>query len=164
MPVSRRILLAAILAVAPAQASGGSPEAHVRALYDEHFRSTGGKTASLVDNETFWPRIFTGALIVLWRKAKLRTQPGESGPVDFDPFTASRNPEVKDLRLSLEEGGGSGQTATVLARFQQNGVEGRVAYTLRREAGGWRVDDVVPLVAGRPWSLRRALAGRPQRR
>lgn len=164
MPVDRRQFLLVLCAAAPAHAAEGAPEAHVRALYAAHLAGLSGSARPLDLDEERWPAFLTRALTLLWRKANVRTPKGEVGPVDFDPFTASQDPEVKNLRLSLEDGGGAGRSATVLARFDQHGTETRVAFTLLREAGGWRVDDVVPLVGGKPWSLRRALSGRPQRR
>lgn len=163
MLVDRRLFLLGLVA-SPALAADSAPEALVRALYEAHMPSITGTAQPLQVNEELWPRFFTRSLITLWRKANLRTPKGEVGPVDFDPFTASQDPEVKALRLSLEEGDGVGTKATVLARFQQHGRETRVAYTLLRSGETWRIDDVVPLVDGKPWSLRRALSGRPQRR
>ena len=166
MPFHRRQILifalAAGLAPLPVHAESG-PEALVRALYQAHLPSIPGTAKPLQVDEKSWPRFFTQSLINLWRKANLRTPKGDVGPVDFDPFTASQDPEVKNLRFSLEAGGELAKSATVLARFDQYGQETRVAYTLLRVGESWRVDDVVPLVEGKPWSLRRALSGRPQK-
>lgn len=164
MPISRRHALAftgAFLLPQGARAQQThAAVAVVAALYAEHIKSIDGDGKPVQANGAVWPRFFTPSLIVLWRKVNSRTPDGDQGPVDFDPFTASQDPEVKDLKLTLEASAEA--SATVLASFRQHGGETRVAYSLRKAKEGWRIDDVVTRIEGQRWSLRRALSGRKQ--
>jgi hypothetical protein len=72
-----------------------------------------------------------------------RTPAGDAPDLDFDPITSSQDPDVRGLRIATEAEGV--RTATVRAEFHRGGAKGKpivLLYSLTRENGGWRVDDI----------------------
>jgi hypothetical protein len=71
-----------------------------------------------------------------------RTPAGDAPDLDFEPVTSSQDPDVRGLRIATEAEGA--QAATIRAEFHR-GAKGKpiiLLYSLTRESGGWRVDDI----------------------
>jgi hypothetical protein len=72
-----------------------------------------------------------------------RTPAGDAPDLDFDPITSSQDPDVRGLRIATEAEGA--RAATVRAEFHRGGPKGKLIvlhYSLTRESGAWRVDDI----------------------
>lgn len=72
-----------------------------------------------------------------------RTPAGDAPDLDFDPITGSQDPDVRGLRIATEAEGA--QAAIVRAEFHRGGEKGELIvlhYSLTRESGAWRVDDI----------------------
>ncbi|AGS22365.1 hypothetical protein NXC12_CH02637 [Rhizobium etli] len=78
------------------------------------------------------------------------TPEGDVGAVDFDPVIASQDGEASNVRIGqpilLDD------KAEVEVQFE-NGKEVTLFYTLVREHGGWKVDDIANQKGDSPWSL-----------
>jgi hypothetical protein len=99
------------------------------------------------------------ALIALWVKADAKTQPGDSGPIDFDVTTNSQGMEVKSFTAKAESQ--DDKRATIVVTLTPKGEwlrhspqDNIVRYDFIREGGRWVIDDVRSTTDGKPWSLR----------
>ncbi|AUW43147.1 DUF3828 domain-containing protein [Rhizobium leguminosarum] len=75
---------------------------------------------------------------------------GDVGAIDFDPVIAGQDGAASDVRIGqpilLND------KAEVEVQFE-NGEEVTLFYTLVREHGGWKVDDIANQKGDNPWSL-----------
>jgi hypothetical protein len=78
------------------------------------------------------------------------TPEGDVGTVDFDPVISGQDGAASDVRIGqpilLDD------KAEVEVEFE-NGEEVTLFYTLVREHGGWKVDDIANQKGDNPWSL-----------
>jgi hypothetical protein len=102
------------------------------------------------------------SLIALWAKADAKTQPGDSGPIDFDVTTNSQGMEVKSFTAKAESQDAA--RATIVVRLTPKGKwlrnapqDNTVRYDFIREGGRWVIDDVRSTTDGKAWSLRELL-------
>lgn len=105
-----------------------------------------------------WPEqadVFSSGLMELVTADEDRTPEGEIGALDFDPFTASQDPQPDNVRYGAVRD--EGETVVIPVTFTNGGdQEYALDYTLVQEDDGWRVDDIqMPGEYG--WSLRELL-------
>ena len=78
------------------------------------------------------------------------TPEGDVGAVDFDPVISGQDGAASDVRIGqpilLDD------KAKVEVQFE-NGEEVTLFYTLVREHGGWKVDDIANQKGDNPWNL-----------
>ncbi|MDR6671395.1 DUF3828 domain-containing protein [Rhizobium sp. 1399] len=78
------------------------------------------------------------------------TPDGEAGAIDFDPVIAGQDGEASDLNIGqpilLDD------RAELEVQFR-NGEEVTLYYTLVKEHGGWKVEDIANQQGEEPWSL-----------
>jgi hypothetical protein len=87
-----------------------------------------------------------------------RTPEGDIPDLDFDPVSASQDPSVQDLKIKTEST--NARQAVVIADFRSHQDSKRTVlrYTLIREDGGWKVDDI--LSQGKDaWQISKIIAG-----
>jgi hypothetical protein len=75
-----------------------------------------------------------------------RTPAGDIPDLDFDPVTAGQDPDVRALTIAPERE--SAGQAAVRVQFHRAGEANKpivLRYTLTRESGGWRVDDIAEM-------------------
>jgi hypothetical protein len=92
------------------------------------------------------------ALITTSEEAAARDK---AAMIDFDPITASQDPEVQKVTLKtdvLELG-----KATVSASFVNRGQATVVSYDFIKQDGDWRVDDIKGTTEKEAWSVRKIL-------
>jgi ABC-type transporter MlaC component len=90
-----------------------------------------------------------------------RTPKGEISDLDFDPVSSSQDPSVQDLKISTESA--DAKQAVVVADFRshQNAERTVLRYSLTREEGGWKVDDIAS--QGKDaWQVSKIIAGQAQ--
>ncbi|MFS8147963.1 DUF3828 domain-containing protein [Rhizobium sp. BR 249] len=78
------------------------------------------------------------------------TEEGEVGAIDFDPVIAGQDGEASDVRIGqpiLMDG-----RAELEVEFR-NGEKVTLYYTLVKEHGGWKVEDIANQQGEQPWSL-----------
>ncbi|MGO6907799.1 DUF3828 domain-containing protein, partial [Rhizobium ruizarguesonis] len=78
------------------------------------------------------------------------TPEGDVGAIDFDPVIAGQDGAASDVRIGQPIL--LGDKAEVEVEFE-NGEEVTLFYTLVREHGGWKVDDIANQKGDNPWSL-----------
>ncbi len=164
---SRREVLAAGLAIAASLVAPGAfaeeptPEAHMKGLYA---RITAGKGDS--GGQQYWTepkvraRFFSAALVKTWAKAEAKAKASDDvGPIDFDPFTNSQDPQVKSVAIErLDDDGPLAKVRVTLQGGGQTGADGKLVFDLIKEAGAWKIDNVYGSGSGDPWNLRALLS------
>jgi hypothetical protein len=89
-----------------------------------------------------------------------RTPAGDAPDLDFDPVTSSQDPDVRGLRIVTQHEGP--EAAIVRGEFHRGDAQGKpiaLVYSLTRESGGWRVDDIAEQGKG-GWRLSAVLKRR----
>jgi len=164
MPFSLRRLLAvaaALLALAaPAVAGGapgpGDPRAPVAALYA--IEKAGRPTLTTPEQRA---ASLTRGLAALWDKAEALARRGGDVAIDFDVVTNSQGAAVRSFALAVTRR--DANRATVVAAIdpgdwqRKSPRENVVTFSLVRQAGAWRIDDVSGVAEPNPWSLREIL-------
>lgn len=162
MPTRRTVLISlAAFALAPAARAAGSAEAFLEAIYRKLV--SGGGTSG---GQSMWVepkdrvKWFSAALVKRWAEAETRAKSRgeEIGPVDFDPFTNSQDPQLKGF--SLEKLDALPPVTKVRVRLKGPGYEGEggeLVFDLVDEKG-WKIDDILGSTGGDRWSLKDILA------
>lgn len=138
-------LLTLTLAAFPAAAETfKTPRALLKALYAYDTE------ASDPDAPSPYAPFFSDALNARFQQDLDNTEPGDVGAVDFDPVLAGQDGEATGVKVGEPEV--VDDTAEVEVTFR-NGGPVTLFYTLVREHGGWKVDDIAQQKADDPWSL-----------
>lgn len=165
--LSRRSLLIALpflagirpaLAQAPAPAD---PIAILTAIYTRAARGKGdGGGAFVIENKAAKAKYLSKSLVALWAKADAHMPKGDVGPVDFDPVTNSQEPDVKSFKVDAEktEADKAIIAVTIIGhRNDRKPADLIVRYDFVRDAGNWRIDDIMGSSDGEAWSIRKML-------
>lgn len=164
---SRRTLLFATVGivfagfVSPAvEAEERSAEAHVTAIYR---KISAGKGDS--GGQAYWvepkdrAKWFSSALVKLWSDAETRAKSrgDEMGPIDFDPFTNSQDPQVKSFELEKLDAVPPVTKLRVTLSGNYEDGNGILVFDLVQEKG-WKIDDIQGSSGGDRWSLKEILS------
>ncbi|MBY5333178.1 DUF3828 domain-containing protein [Rhizobium leguminosarum] len=121
-----------------------TPKALLKALYSYDTDNSDAEAPS--PYSTF----FSDHLNKLLQTDLDNTPEGNVGAIDFDPVIAGQDGAASDVRIGqpilLDD------KAEVEVEFE-NGEEVTLFYTLVREHGGWKVDDIANQKGDNPWSL-----------
>jgi hypothetical protein len=79
------------------------------------------------------------------------------GALDFDPYIGAQDYEIKNFRITSEMI--AGDTATIGVEFMNFDYETELTYSLVRESGAWKVDDIQSMNPDDPWVLSKLLKG-----
>lgn len=147
------ILLAFTLLALSALSAGAetfkTPQALIKALYAYD------TAESDEDAPSPYSPFFSRALNRLFQADRDATPEGEVGAVDFDPVISGQDGEAKNVRLSppitMDD------RAELEVSFRNGSEAVTLYYTLVREQGGWKVDDIANQEGEYPWSLRELL-------
>ena len=160
--VSRRFVLAAAfasLAVPALAQTPDTPEAFLTAIYGRVSAGDGSAGGAAYTDKKGRARVFVKDLVKIWDKADAEAEKtGEIGPIEFDPFTDSQDPEVRRFTVqSLETGADRARLAVSLFRDRKAKAGEKpqtvLEFTLLREAGGWRIADIARKGGEMPWTL-----------
>jgi hypothetical protein len=128
-----------------------TPQALIKALYAYDTVETADDAPS-----PYQPFLSRG-LNRLFQKDRDATPDGDVGAVDFDPVISGQDGEAKGVKLSppilLDD------RAELEVSFRNGQEKVTLYYTLVRENGGWKVDDIANQEGEFPWSLRDLLGG-----
>lgn len=119
-------------------AAATTPEGIVERLLEAHFNGDMGLTAAAVENKRPWLRDELHSMIVSYFSKP--QPPGEVPSIDGDPFTDSQE---YPTRFAVDKALRDGGTATVPVTMADAWRTRTLDYKLRRESGGWRLDDIV---------------------
>jgi hypothetical protein len=148
------LLLAALLLVFPAASSFAAtyatPEALIKALYRYDPDETDAEAPSP------YSPFFSDALNARFQADRDATPDGEVGAIDFDPVISGQDGRARNVHTSPPIL--TGNTAELEVSFD-NGGPVTLFYTLVREHGGWKVDDIANQKDEVPWSLSGLLDG-----
>jgi hypothetical protein len=142
--------------------TNANPAAPITAIYKHIVASYNPKTKD-IENGYFVTqakarhRWLTRSFAALWDKADALTAPGDAGEPGYDPITDSQDPMVRDPRVTTDTI--AGDTARVTATFlSHDNARVVVHYTMMREDGAWKIDEIVNAHDGRDWSVRKNIA------
>jgi hypothetical protein len=135
------------------------PMAIVNAIYARAAKGRGdGGGAFIIENDAAKAKYLSKALVELWAKADAHTPKGDIGPVDFDPVTNSQEPNVKAFKAVAEQL--DPDKAIIAVTISGRGaprpksVDNIIRYSLVRDTGVWKIDDISGASDGEPWSIR----------
>jgi hypothetical protein len=138
------LALSALIATPVLAESYKTPKALLRALY-----SFNTETAS-DDAPSPYSVFFSDHLNEMLQADRDNTPDGEVGAIDFDPVIAGQDGEPSGLKIGqpilLDD------RAELEVQFR-NGEEVTLYYTLVKEHGGWKVEDIANQQGEEPWSL-----------
>ena len=145
LPTVILALAALTLAALPASAATyKTPKALLKALYSYDTDNSDAEAPSPYSS------FFSDHLNKLLQTDLDNTPEGDVGAIDFDPVIAGQDGAASDVRIGqpilLDD------KAEVEVQFE-NGEEVTLFYTLVREHGGWKVDDIANQKGDNPWSL-----------
>jgi hypothetical protein len=145
---------------APARPHGDTPEAFLTSIYTRITAGDGTTGGAPFYDKEARPDVFVAPLVAVWDKADAETErTGEIGPIEFDPFTDSQDPQVRRFAVkSLETSADKARLRVTLFRDRKpkTGEKPQTVldFTLAREAGGWRIADIVHHGGDMAWTLR----------
>ena len=157
------LLAAACRPALAAPASASDPPAIVNAIYARAAKGKGdGGGAFIIESKAAKAKYLSKALVELWARADAHTPKGDIGPVDFDPFTNSQEPDVKSFKAVAErlEADKAVVAVTITGRGTPRAkpADQIVRYDFVRDAGQWKIDDISSASDGEAWSIRGMLA------
>ena len=141
-------------------ASPNDPVAIVNAIYARAAKGRGdGGGAFIMENQL--AKYLSKSLVELWAKADAHTPKGDVGPVDFDPVTNSQEPNVKSFKLVPEKLDPDKAVIAVIIAGRgaprAKSVDNTIRYSLVRDDGQWKIDDISGASDGEAWSIREML-------
>ena len=162
-PSLRRLFVVATLlafgapALAAAARDPADPRAPVAALYA--IEKTGHAPLATPAQRA---AALTRGLATIWDKAEAGASRGGGVAIDFDVVTNSQGADIKSYALAVTER--AANRATVVATIdpgdwvRASPRENVMTFSLLRQNGRWRVDDVSGVAEPNAWSLRDLLA------
>jgi hypothetical protein len=138
------------------------PVAIVNAIYARAAKGRGdGGGAFIIENQVAKAKYLSKSLVELWAKADAHTPKGDVGPVDFDPVTNSQEPNVKSFKLVPEKLDPDKAVIAVIIAGRgaprAKSVDNTIRYSLVRDDGQWKIDDISGASDGEAWSIREML-------
>lgn len=138
------LILSALIASPGFAATYKTPKALLQALYTFNIDTAPDDTPSP------YSAFFSDHLNEMLQADLDNTPDGEVGAVDFDPVIAGQDGEASGLKIGqpilLDD------RAELEVQFR-NGEEVTLYYTLVKEHGGWKVEDIANQQGEEPWSL-----------
>lgn len=152
---------AAILlwAAGAAAAQEADPATLVSDLYALHAQALEDGTPGPSEPE-HRDAFFTPRLVALFVAEDALREAEGYGNLDFDPFYNGQDFEITGLAVTTSLD--TGETAVVVARFENFGEANEIDYDLLAEPEGWRIDEVRSADADAPWVLSELLSGQQQ--
>ncbi|WP_137129974.1 DUF3828 domain-containing protein [Rhizobium sp. FY34] len=141
------VLLLALSAAGAWAQTFKTPEVLIKALYAYDIEKTPESAP------TFYTPFFSKDLIALFRTYNEALQ-GEVGPLEFDPVINGQDGAATNLKIGTPAIQGDKAQVTITFR---NGKKVTLLYSLVREQGGWKVDDIAEPNSQYPWRLRKLL-------
>ncbi len=134
----------------PAWADG--PSDLIDGIYKQYLDPQ-AKFTAIEDN----PAILTNELNKLFADYNARSSSDEVGALDFDPVISAQDYALKDLSITSEEV--SGDKATIVVEFTNFDYGTELTYSLLKEGGTWRIDDIASNNPDDAWVLSKLLKG-----
>lgn len=145
------LLLAAALAIPASAKTFKTPQALLKALYVFSLDTTSADP----DAPSLYSDYFSDNLNGLLKADQASVEPGEVGALDFDPVIAGQDGVPSEVAVG--EPIVIDDTAELEVTFT-NGEPVTLYYSLVKEHGGWKVDDIANQQGEFPWSLSAILA------
>lgn len=138
------LALSALIASPVFAATYKTPKALLQALY------TFNTDTASDDAPSPYSAFFSDHLNEMLQANLDNTPDGEVGAIDFDPVIAGQDGEADNVKIGqpilLDD------RAELEVQFR-NGEEVTLYYTLVKEHGGWKVEDIANQQGEEPWSL-----------
>jgi hypothetical protein len=146
-----------------ASLTASDPATIVRAIYQEATKGKGNGGYFIIGDKTVRRGLLSKALLAALTQAEAKVEPGDEGPVDFDPVTNAQDSVVKGFSVASErQDGDSAVIAVTLidrkdVKPPSSAADRIVRYDFVREGGRWKINDIRGAVDGGPWSLQKIL-------
>jgi len=137
-------LIALLMPLAAQARAYKTPEALIEALYSGRGQDNSAEALSP------YAPFFSEQLTRRFQEDRDKTQPGEQGAIDFDPVISGQDGSAENVEISpaiVLDGAAELEVSFV------NGEPVTLFYTLVKEDGGWKVDDIACQQGEFPWSL-----------
>jgi hypothetical protein len=121
--------------------------AHPDRVYTRHQKSLSGD-------------FFTPHLLRLYRKDQENSQ-GGSPSLDFDFLSNSQDPDVTQVKVSVDPKGSTDGHQTVIVHFLEGGNPETELFFFERHQDKWLIAEVQCATPGRTWILSKTLEGHP---
>ena len=124
-----------------ASAQSLTPDALVKDLYKTHEQdSKTGKDRILSSkSRRYLDKYFDKLLAdMIWKD--LTTHTDDVGVIDFDPFYATQDPDIKNLTVGAAKVAGA--KAAVIVRFTNSDVKETLSYQLVKRKSEWKIADI----------------------
>ena len=141
------LCIAAMAAVPALAKTFDTPKALLQALYSDK--------SSADDEEWSYKSYYSDHLNGLFKADRATTASGEEGALGFDPVISGQDGEATKVKIG--EPVISGDKAEVVVKFV-NFEPVTLNYTLVKEHGGWKVDDIGNKGGQFPWKLSKIFA------
>jgi hypothetical protein len=138
------IVVAAMLGGLPpgrAGAAGTEPDG-ARAFVDRVYREFSESAHPLEPSSPAFHSLFEPGLRTLLERDEKQTQPGDSGCLDFDPFSDGQDNDGLRHEILAVSGDAATAKARVRISFRPPATPEIVAYTLRHTDGAWTIEDI----------------------
>ena len=150
-------------ALAAPPSSPNDPVAIVNAIYARVAKGKGNAGGGfIIENKAARAKYLSKSLVQLWAQVDAHTPKDDVGPIDFDPVTNSQEPDVKSFMAVAEKFDADRAViaVTIAGRGKPRAkpADNIIRYTLVREDGAWKIDDISGSSDGEPWSIRGMLA------
>jgi hypothetical protein len=146
-----------------ASLTASDPATIVRAIYQEATKGKGDGGSFILDDKSLRRRLLSKSLLAALTQAEAKVEPGDEGPVDFDPVTNAQDSVVKSFSVASEKQDGDSAVIAVTlidrkdARPPSSAADLIVRYDFVREGNRWKINDIRGAVDGEPWSLQKML-------
>jgi hypothetical protein len=145
-----------------ASLTASDPAMIVKAIYLE---ATKGKSDGgfIIDDMSLRRRLLSKTLLAALTQAEAKVEPGDEGPIDFDPVTNAQDNVVKSFTVATEKQDGDSAVIAVTLIDRKDvaprtfAADRIVRYDFVREGNRWKINDIRGAVDGQPWSLQKIL-------
>ncbi len=159
--LTRRLLLAGFALVLPVAASAAGldePGGFVLSLYDRLAKTRGTPKPDFWQDAKGRPGVFSKEVVALWKKAEDKAEAdGEIGPIDFDVFANAQDVRSGKPTASVTDADAAKAHVRIslpVAKGKQATADDVLVFSLVKEGGGWRIDNIHGSAGGDPWDLR----------
>jgi len=118
-----------------------APDALVKDLYKIHEQDSKTSKDRILNGKSrrYLDKYFDKTLAdLIWKD--LTTHTDDVGVIDFDPFYATQDPDIKNLTVGAPRV--AGVKATVIVKFTNSGTKETLNYQLVKRNSEWKITDI----------------------
>jgi hypothetical protein len=146
-----------------ASLTASDPAAIVKAIYQEATKGKSDGGYFILGDKNLRRRLLSKSLLAALTQAEAKVEPGDEGPIDFDPVTNAQDSVVKSFTVASEKQDGDSAVIAVTLIDRKDvaprkfAADRIVRYDFVREDNRWKINDLRGAIDGEPWSLLKIL-------